>query len=141
MTASNRPPGRAADTLTDYMRETRMTMNSTESPSPAGNVTQEQMGIYARELRDFFFRERHLQEQLQAQQEELKNREREVTALNRMMQEHLMDWYQLAQGYRQVLAQVKKVLEEPDGQVDAGQAKQLRRVLERAGNNQTDEAW
>ena len=74
------------------------------------DLTQEQISIYAKELNDYFRKERELRESLEERDDELSQRAREVAALNQMLQQHLLEWYQIAQDYREVLRAIKEML-------------------------------
>ncbi|MEE8519690.1 MAG: hypothetical protein V3S98_11245, partial [Dehalococcoidia bacterium] len=74
------------------------------------DLTHEQISIYAKELNDYFRKERELRESLEERDDELSQRAREVAALNQMLQQHLLEWYQIAQDYREVLRAIKEML-------------------------------
>ena len=62
-------------------------------------LTRDQITIYAKELNDHFHKERRLRVNLHERDEQLEQRAREVTALNRLLQQHLLEWYKVAQEY------------------------------------------
>jgi hypothetical protein len=61
-------------------------------------------------LNDHFRKERKLRINLKQRDSELVQRTREVTALNRLLQEHLLEWYKVAEDYREVLVAIKETL-------------------------------
>ena len=74
------------------------------------DLTHDQISIYAKELNDYFHKERGLRMSLEEREETLTQRAREVTALNQMLQQHLLEWYRIAQDYREVLGAIKEML-------------------------------
>ena len=74
------------------------------------DLTRDQIAIYAKELNEHFRKERKLRMSLQDRDGQLEQRAREVTALNHMLQQHLLEWYKVAQEYREVLSAIRDTL-------------------------------
>jgi hypothetical protein len=73
-------------------------------------LTKEQIAIYAKELNDHFRQERKLRLNLSARDAQLDQRPREVSALNNLLQQQLVEWYKIAKEYREVLESINDVL-------------------------------
>lgn len=73
-------------------------------------LTKEQIAIYAKELNDHFRQERKLRLNLSARDAQLDQRSREVSALNNLLQQQLVEWYKIAKEYREVLESINDVL-------------------------------
>lgn len=82
-----------------------------DSGMPAmDQIAAEQVSIYAKELNDYFRKERDLRSSLRERDELLEHRAREVSALNLLLQQHLMEWYGVARQYRNVLGRLRESL-------------------------------
>ena len=57
------------------------------------NLVRQQLERYAGELRDLFHKERRSRQDLADKNQQLEQRVRELTALNRLFQEHLVERY------------------------------------------------
>jgi len=75
-------------------------------------MTEQQIAIYAKEMNDHFRNQRRLRCNLQERDAMLEQPAREVTALNNMLQQQLVEWYKVDQEYRDVLSTIKDVLRE-----------------------------
>jgi hypothetical protein len=73
-------------------------------------LTKEQIASYAKELNDHFRQERKLRLNLSARDAQLDQRSREVSALNNLLQQQLVEWYKIAKEYREVLESINDVL-------------------------------
>jgi hypothetical protein len=80
-------------------------------------LTKEQMGIYAKELNDHFRNERKLRLNLNDRDAQLDQRAREVSALNNLLQQQLVEWYKIAKEYREVLTSINDMLQEGTGEL------------------------
>ena len=91
-------------------------------------LTKDQIAIYAKELNEHFQQERRLRMSLHARDEQLEQRAREVTALNQMLPQHLLEWYKVAQEYREVLGTIKEVLR--DGVVTPDRSDEMGELID-----------
>lgn len=78
--------------------------------SSLGDVDPQQLGIYAREVHEAFVRESRLRRRVKHLEAEVDSREREVMALNVLLQQHLQERFALAHEYLQVLQGVRALL-------------------------------
>jgi hypothetical protein len=78
-------------------------------------LTKEQIAIYAKELNDHFRNERKLRINLSDRDAQLDQRAREVSALNNLLQQQLVEWYKIAKEYREVLESINDLLQEGTG--------------------------
>ena len=78
-------------------------------------LTKEQIAIYAKELNDHFRNERKLRINLSDRDAQLDQRAREVSALNNLLQQQLVEWYKIAKEYREVLESINDMLKEGTG--------------------------
>ena len=81
---------------------------------------RQQLEIYARELKEHFNEERCLRQELEGRNEQLEFRVREISALNRLFQEHLNQRFAVAQAYRELLKDLE------------GYPQDLERIIQRA---------
>jgi hypothetical protein len=91
------------------------------------DITKQQIAIYAKELNDHFRNERRLRGNLQERDAMLEQRAREVSALNNLLQQQLVEWYKVAQEYREVLSTIKDVLRE--GMMDASRGGEIEEMI------------
>lgn len=92
-------------------------------------LSREQIAIYARELNEHFRKERGLRVSVQERDRQLEQRAREVTALNHLLQQHLLEWYKVAQEYREVLAGIREMLRE--GSISDAQREEMGALIDR----------
>jgi hypothetical protein len=90
-------------------------------------ITKQQIAIYAKELNDHFRNERRLRGNLQERDAMLEQRAREVSALNNLLQHQLVEWYKVAQEYREVLSTIKDVLRE--GMMDEARGDEIEEMI------------
>ena len=81
---------------------------------------RQQLKIYAKELKEHFNEERCLRQELEGRNAQLELRVREVTALNRLFQEHLNQRFAVVQAYRELLKDLERYPQE------------LERIIQRA---------
>lgn len=91
-------------------------------------MTKDQIAIYAKELSEAFRKERGLRVSLQERDTMLDQRAREVTALNHLLQQQVLEWHNVADEYREVLLSVRDLLQ--DGQLGAAQSQALGGLIE-----------
>lgn len=80
-------------------------------------LNKEQIAIYAKELNDHFRNERKLRVNLSDRDAQLDQRAREVSALNNLLQQQLVEWYKIAKEYREVLESINEMLKEGTGEL------------------------
>ena len=102
-------------------------------------LTREQIAIYAKELNEHFRNERRLRGSVQERDKKLEERAREVTALNHLLQRHLLEWYKVAQEYREVLAGIREMLEE--GSVSDAQHEEMGLLIDRVVADPQPKGW
>jgi hypothetical protein len=73
------------------------------------HLSREQIAVYARELQSAFQRERCLRQELEGINGELEQRLRELSALNRMFQKHLLQRSAGVEAYRVALAALRRI--------------------------------
>ena len=66
---------------------------------------------------------------LQDRDQELEQRAREVSALNQLLQQHLLEWYKVAQEYRGVLAGIREMLS-GEGEISLVQSVELGELID-----------
>ena len=104
--------------------------NTTPEPVVKGSfdeMTKQQIAIYAKELNEHFRNERRLRGSLKHSDSMLEQRAREVSALNNLLQQQLVEWYKVAQEYREVLGTIKDVLRE--GMMDSTRSDQIEQMI------------
>ena len=70
-----------------------MTEQSSQTQENLDDLVHQQLELYAGDLRDLFHKERMLSQDLADKNQQLEQRVRELTALNRLFQEHLLERY------------------------------------------------
>ena len=103
-------------------------------PGTFNDLTKGQIAIYAKELNEHFRKERGLRVNLQARDKELEQRAREVTALNNMLQQHLLEWQRVAQEYREVLTAIREML----GDLSMDEGGELRSLIDNVVSNTSE---
>lgn len=83
-----------------------------EMPHPFEALSREQIYIYAKEIQEHFREERRLRMELEEQNQKLAQRVQELSALNRLFQEHLEQRSDMVQAYREVLQGVERLAQE-----------------------------
>ena len=91
-------------------------------------MTKDQIAIYAKGLSEAFRKECTLRVSLQEQDSMLAQRAHEVTALNHLLQQQVLEWHDAADEYREVLLSVRDLLE--DGQLGAAQSQARAGLIE-----------
>ena len=74
-------------------------------------MTQAQLETYAAELRDLYYEERRLRGDLEREKQELEQRVRELTALNKMVQQNLASGFETGQTVDDLARRVRAVAE------------------------------
>lgn len=74
----------------------------------------EQLALYARELGELYRREQKLRQELEAKNQELEQRVRELQALNNMFQQHLDIRMRTEEAFQQLVAGLRRMVEEAD---------------------------
>ncbi len=108
--------------MSDEQQATRSTARTFEE------LNKEQIAIYAKELNDHFRNERKLRGNLSDRDAELDQRAREVSALNNLLQQQLVEWYKIAKEYREVLESINEMLKEGTGELPISD--ELKRMIE-----------
>ncbi len=83
-----------------------MSSSSPKIPETYAKMSQQQLQIYASELRDHFLEERRLREQLEVRNRELGQRITELAALNRLFRRFLDDYFAMMDAYGHVETEV-----------------------------------
>ncbi len=91
-------------------------------------MTKEQIAIYAKELSESFRKERSLRLSLQERDTMLDQRAREVTALNHLLHQQVLEWHKVADEYREILLSIRDLLDE--GQLGPEQSEALGGLIE-----------
>ena len=91
-------------------------------------MTKEQIAIYAKELSESFRNERSLRLSLQERDKMLDQRAREVTALNHLLHQQVLEWHKVADEYREILLSIRDLLDE--GQLGPEQSEALGGLIE-----------
>ncbi|MDA1036650.1 MAG: hypothetical protein O3B65_07210 [Chloroflexi bacterium] len=91
-------------------------------------MTKDQIAIYAKELSESFRNERTLRVSLQERDSMLDQRAREVTALNHLLQQQILEWHNVADEYREILLSIRDLLDE--GQIGPEQSEALGGLIE-----------
>ena len=100
----------------------------TEEHRSFAEMTKEQIAIYARELSESFRKERGLRVSLQERDSMLDQRAREVTALNHLLQQQILEWHNVADEYREILLSIRDLLD--DGQLGPKESDALGGLIE-----------
>jgi hypothetical protein len=101
-------------------------------------MTKQQIAIYAKELNNHFRNERKLRVNLSDRDSQLDQRAREVSALNNLLQQQLIEWYKIAKEYREVLESINDMLKQDTG--DLPISEELKGMIESvvAGTEEAD---
>lgn len=89
-----------------------MTSEPTPPTDDLEQLNQQQLEIYAKELQRTFQEERRLSDQLKERNQELEQRVNELTALNRMFQEHLSERYTVIETYKKLVNGLRRLVQE-----------------------------
>lgn len=96
------------------IRKAKSSMTSEPTPptDDLEQLNQQQLEIYAKELQRTFQEERRLSDQLKERNQELEQRVNELTALNRMFQEHLSERYTVIETYKKLVNGLRRLVQE-----------------------------
>jgi predicted nuclease with TOPRIM domain len=92
-----------------------MEQQGEEAVSSFDQFSRQQLEIYARELAEYVEREQALRAQLEQQNQTLEQRVRELTALNRLFQQHLKERFTALEAYHELHRRVQGLVKEADG--------------------------
>ena len=101
-----------------------MHIQEPQPPQSFEQVSREQLEIYAREIQASFHKERRFRQELEDRNRELQQRVREITALNKMFQEHLART-PLAQAYVELREGLQRLVREADALLERERAESL----------------
>ncbi len=120
------PPQGIAATVTE------LPPGEQEAPS-FEQMDQEQLMVYAQELRCLFLEERRLRSELEEKNRDLEQRVKEIHGLNEMVQAHLAQEGQVLSAYRELFAEWKRLMNEMQSLAARGDSLPLPESLDDAG--------
>ena len=83
-----------------------------EVPKTFVRLGLQQLQVYAKELQQHFQNERRLREEVLEKNRQLEQRVQEITALNRLFQQHLCQSTTIIEAYRKFVARLRILSEE-----------------------------
>lgn len=86
-----------------------MATDKSEPSRTFGDLSRDQLAIYARELQEHYQEETCLRRELEDSNKDLEQRVRELSALNRLFQEHLRQRFALVEAYSEVVEGLQRL--------------------------------